>query len=33
MKIKEKDKISNADIFILENGEPVKKKYYRVIKK
>ena len=32
MKIKEKDKISNADIFILENGEPVKKNIIELLK-
>ena len=32
MKIKEKDNISNADIFILENGEPVKKNIIELLK-
>ena len=32
MKIKEKDKIANADIFILENGEPVKKNITELLK-
>ena len=32
MKIKEKDNISNADIFILENREPVKKNIIELLK-
>ena len=32
MKIQEKDNISDADIFILENGEPVKKNIIELLK-
>ena len=32
MKIKEKNKIPNADIFIIENGEPVKKNIIELLK-
>ena len=32
MKLKEKDKIPNSEIFVLENGEPVKKNIEELLK-
>ena len=32
MKIKENDKIPNSEVFILENGEPIKKKIEEFLK-
>ena len=32
MKIKENDKIPNAEVFILENGEPIKKNIEEILK-
>ena len=32
MKIKENDKIPNAEVFILENGEPIKKNIEEFLK-
>ena len=33
MKIKENETIPNSEVFVLENGEPVKKKYRKYFKK
>ena len=30
MKLKENENLPSEDIFVLENGEPTKKKYYRI---
>ena len=32
MKLKENDKISNSEIFVLENGEPIKKNIEEILK-
>jgi hypothetical protein len=31
MHIKESDQIPNVDVFVMENGEPVKKKHPNII--
>jgi hypothetical protein len=31
MHIKENDQIPNVDVFVMENGEPVKKKHSNII--
>ena len=33
MKLKENDKIPNSEVFILENGEPIKKNIEELFKK
>jgi hypothetical protein len=32
MHIKENDQIPNVDVFVMEDGEPVKKKYSNIFK-
>ena len=33
MNIKENDQVPNSEIFIMENGDPVKKEYTRIFKR